>query len=76
MSKSILEFAITLIGIYISLWVAGIIISAIPIPEGGFAIGANLIRLLIPDPNQELLLNLIRYVGYTGAYSFGYWKLR
>lgn len=76
MSKDPVEFVISLIGIYIAVWVGGIFISAIPVPKGGFALGANLLRIIFPDPNQEVILNIIRYIGYTGAYSFGYWKLR
>ncbi|MDD3160182.1 MAG: hypothetical protein PHQ98_04395 [Candidatus ainarchaeum sp.] len=74
MSKNPIKFFISLIGIYIILWVVGLIVSEIPVPDGGFALGANLIKMVLPDPNQEILLNIIKYLIYSGGAIVTYIK--
>lgn len=79
MIKNAIEFFVGLLILWFVLTVLGQFVYSLPAQEGFFSLGFNLLLAFFPDPNQEVMIQIINFLRYglwSGAYFFSYWKLR
>jgi len=65
MSNPISEIA----AMYFGLWLIGILISTFATSDEFFAIPWAILKIALPDPNQELIFTIIKYIFYTLGYA-------
>jgi hypothetical protein len=63
--KDVRNLAIIYVGSYIIGWLLSNLATANPT---GLMTGFNLIKIVVPDPNEEALWIFIKYLTYTGLY--------